>query len=86
MKKNLLIGSAMAAAITMAATTLPVANAQDIEMEQCYGIAKAGQNDCAAGPGTTCAGTSTVDAQINAWMYVPEGSCDKIVGGSLTEG
>lgn len=86
MSKKLLIGSAMAAAISLAVSTVPVASAQDVEMEQCYGIAKAGLNDCAAGPGTTCAGTSTVDAQANAWMYVPAGSCDKIVGGSLTEG
>ncbi|MCG7928212.1 MAG: DUF2282 domain-containing protein, partial [Candidatus Thiodiazotropha taylori] len=41
-------------------------------------------NDCAAGPGTSCAGTSTSDAQGNAWMLVLKGTCDKIVGGSLT--
>jgi uncharacterized membrane protein len=46
-------------------------------------VAKAGKNDCAAGPGTSCAGTSTVDAQGNAWMLVLEGTCEKIVGGSL---
>jgi uncharacterized membrane protein len=43
--------------------------------EKCYGVAKAGQNDCAAGPGTTCAGTSKVDYQGNAWKYVPKGTC-----------
>ncbi|MBO6949668.1 MAG: DUF2282 domain-containing protein [Rhodospirillales bacterium] len=43
--------------------------------EKCYGVAKAGQNDCAAGPGTTCAGTSTVDYQGNAWKLVPQGTC-----------
>lgn len=48
------------------------------EKERCYGIAKAGQNDCAAGPGTTCAGTSKVDYQGNAWKYVPKGTCEKI--------
>ena len=48
------------------------------EMEKCYGVAKAGQNDCAAGPGTTCAGTSTRDYQGNAWKYVPAGSCTSI--------
>ena len=42
---------------------------------KCYGISLAGQNDCAAGPGTTCAGTSTVDYQGNAWTYVAEGTC-----------
>jgi uncharacterized membrane protein len=44
-------------------------------MEKCFGVAKAGQNDCAAGPGTTCAGTSKVDYQGNAWKLVPAGTC-----------
>jgi uncharacterized membrane protein len=43
--------------------------------EKCYGVALAGQNDCAAGPGTTCAGTSVVDYQGNAWKAVPAGTC-----------
>jgi uncharacterized membrane protein len=43
--------------------------------EKCYGVAKAGQNDCAAGPGTTCAGTSKVDYQGTAWKMVPKGTC-----------
>ncbi len=45
------------------------------EKEKCYGVAKAGQNDCAAGPGTTCAGTSKTDYQGNAWKYVAKGTC-----------
>ncbi len=45
--------------------------------EKCYGISLAGKNDCAAGPGTSCAGTSTVDYQGNAWTYVAEGDCVK---------
>jgi uncharacterized membrane protein len=48
------------------------------EMEKCYGVSMAGKNDCAAGPGTTCAGTSKVDFQGNAWKYVPKGSCTTI--------
>lgn len=48
------------------------------EKERCYGVAKAGQNDCAAGPGTTCAGTSKADYQGNAWKYVAKGTCEKI--------
>lgn len=48
---------------------------EDGEKEKCYGVAKAGQNDCAAGPGTTCAGTSTVDYQGNAWKLVDAGTC-----------
>ena len=50
------------------------ASAQD--MEKCYGVAPAGENGCAAGPGTTCAGTSTVDYQGNAWSLVPAGTCE----------
>lgn len=61
---------------------------QEREMEKCYGIAKAGQNDCAAGPGTSCAGTSTRDYQGNAWKLVPKGTCTSIEtprgNGSLT--
>ena len=44
--------------------------------EKCYGISLAGKNDCAAGPGTSCAGTSTADYQGNAWTYVDAGSCE----------
>lgn len=51
--------------------------AQD-DMEKCYGVSLAGENDCAAGPGTTCAGTSTTDYQGNAWKLVPAGTCTDI--------
>jgi uncharacterized membrane protein len=57
-----------------AAQNRPTAQ-QEAAMEKCYGVAKAGKNDCAAGPGTTCAGTSKVDFQGNAWMLVAKGSC-----------
>lgn len=43
--------------------------------EKCFGIALAGKNDCAAGPGTTCAGTSKTDHQANSWKFVPAGTC-----------
>ncbi len=43
--------------------------------EKCYGISLAGQNDCAAGPGTSCAGTSKINYQGNAWKLVPKGTC-----------
>ncbi|WP_371315947.1 DUF2282 domain-containing protein [Brevundimonas sp.] len=45
------------------------------EKERCYGVSRAGQNDCAAGPGTSCQGTSTRDWQGNAWKYVARGTC-----------
>lgn len=69
--KSLAIAGAMAAALT--AQAIP-ANAQ--ATEKCYGVSLAGENDCAAGPGTTCAGTSTVDYQGNAWTLVPAGTCE----------
>lgn len=46
--------------------------------EKCYGVSMAGKNDCAAGPGTSCAGTSKVDYQGNAWKMVPKGTCTTI--------
>lgn len=46
--------------------------------EKCYGVSKAGENDCAAGPGTSCAGTSTRDWQGDAWKIVPAGTCTTI--------
>lgn len=78
-KQSVIIPAAIAAAV-LAASAAPV---QAGSGEKCYGIAKAGQNDCKAGPGTSCAGTSTRDGQGNAWMYVLKGTCEKIVGGSL---
>lgn len=59
------------------------------EMEKCYGVSLAGKNDCKAGAGTTCAGTSKTDYQGNAWKLVPKGTCTTIKTpkgmGSLTE-
>jgi uncharacterized membrane protein len=69
-----LIGSAMAAALVGAVTTATPAVAQD-GMEKCFGVSLAGKNDCAAGPGTTCAGTSKVNYQGNSWTLVPAGLC-----------
>lgn len=69
--KSVAVLGAVGAAVT-AMGTLPVA-AQ--AQEKCYGVALAGENGCAAGPGTTCAGSSTVDYQGNAWKLVPAGTC-----------
>lgn len=65
---------ALSAALTIAATP---AAAQSADKEKCFGVALKGKNDCAAGPGTTCAGTSKVDYQGNAWSLVPKGTCEK---------
>jgi uncharacterized membrane protein len=69
--------TAVVLAASVAATlTLPsvAASAADAK-EKCYGVALKGQNDCAAGPGTTCAATSKVDFQGNSWKLVPKGTC-----------
>jgi uncharacterized membrane protein len=66
-------------AVVAAALAASAAGAADKpRMEKCFGVAKAGQNDCAAGAGTSCAGTSTADYQKNAWKLVPAGTCTKI--------
>ena len=71
-KTNKTLTALLAAAIaTGAAQAAPAKKAT----EKCFGIAKAGKNDCAAGPGTSCAGTSTRDYQGNAWKLVPAGKC-----------
>lgn len=70
---NLALVGSLAAAIASLST--PAAAAEDKAQEKCYGVALKGQNDCAAGKGTTCAGTSTVDYQGDAWKLVPKGTC-----------
>ena len=69
-------GLAVTAALAASMVHAPIA-AQNKPMEKCFGIAKAGQNDCSAGPGTSCAGTSTRDYQGNAWKLVAKGTCEK---------
>ncbi|TCO71904.1 DUF2282 domain-containing protein [Rhodovulum euryhalinum] len=73
-KTAFVLAGAMAAAL--AAHTATPAQAQ--ENEKCYGVSLAGENDCAAGPGTTCAGTSKVDYQGSAWKLVPAGTCESM--------
>ena len=68
--KTLAVASAVAAALTAQANTASAGG-----KEKCYGVALAGENGCAAGPGTSCAGTSTVDYQGNAWSLVDSGTC-----------
>ena len=91
-KSSTILASALLAASTLASVDVAVAGQGG--KDKCYGISLAGENDCAAGPGTTCAGTSTVDYQGNAWKLVPAGTCESItlttedgrqVSGSLEE-
>jgi uncharacterized membrane protein len=70
-------GLAVACAFS-AALSLVAANQQaaaEGDQEKCYGVAKKGENGCHAGPGTSCAGTSTIDYQGNSWSLVPKGTC-----------
>ena len=71
--KTLAVAGAVAAALAAQTTA-----AQAQSKEKCYGVALAGQNDCAAGPGTTCAGTSSVDYQGNSWKLVDAGTCESM--------
>ena len=87
MKTTLTISSALAAAIALAALGSSLAQAgpaavPGYDNEKCYGVAKAGKNDCQTST-HSCAGTATADAAGDSWIYVPAGTCDKVVGGSL---
>lgn len=77
-KSKTVSSAMMASAVAMAVSaTLYTAPAAGEEKEKCFGISLSGENDCAAGEGTTCAGTSKVDYQGNAWKLVPAGDCEK---------
>lgn len=70
-----LVATSITSAMTLAAQP---AQAQDSGKEKCFGVSLKGQNDCAAGAGTTCAGSSKVDYQGDAWKYVAKGSCESM--------
>jgi uncharacterized membrane protein len=78
-----LLGALALAATVTAANAGPVA--QPMGSEKCYGVAKAGKNDCAAGM-HSCAGQGTRNADKAAFVYLPAGACEKIVGGSTMAG
>ncbi len=77
---------AVAGAVAAALSASLVAPASAQSKEKCFGVSLAGQNDCAAGPGTTCAGTSTVDYQGNAWTLVDAGTCADIELPAMADG
>lgn len=81
MKSSIAISAAAASLAAAVLVSAPAAAAAP--QEKCFGVALKGHNDCKAGPGTTCAGTASVDYQGNAWRFVPKGSCTTI-GGTLT--
>lgn len=86
MNRRLIITSALAAAIAVPAllTAQKPVEAPSWKAEKCYGIAKAGKNDCASTGANSCGGSSKVSGDKKAWIYVPAGYCERIVGGSLT--
>jgi uncharacterized membrane protein len=88
MTKKFLLGSALAAAVAIPAALMSQqggpAKAPTFKAEKCYGIAKAGKNDCASTGSNSCAGMSKTSSDRKAWLYVPEGYCERIVGGNKT--
>ena len=87
MKRNLFIASAIVAALAVplvSSSQAGPAPKPKFDAEKCYGISKAGKNDCASTGNNSCGGTSKVNADPKAWIYVPEGYCERIVGGSKT--
>ncbi len=76
---SLALAGALTAAIALAASPgFAGPKPPQPTKDKCFGIALKGDNDCAAGPGTTCAGTATADYQGNAWKYVAKGTCESI--------
>ena len=78
--KSALITAALGSLLALSAVT---ASAADENTEKCYGVAKAGKNDC-AGAKHACAGQGTKTADANEWVKLPKGTCERLVGGSLT--
>ena len=85
MSKRIFIAAALASAIApIVLSAQKPAPAPSFKAEKCYGIAKAGKNDCASTGNNSCGGTSKINSDPKAWIYVPEGYCERIVGGSKT--
>ena len=82
MKTSLTIAAALSTALLIGVTAQAQAQGN---IEKCYGVSKAGKNDCQTAT-SSCAGTSKKDAEASAWLSVPKGTCEKIVGGKLTKG
>jgi len=80
-KSDVILATAVAGLLSTTISLSSIA-ADKPKVEKCYGVVKAGQNDCQTA-NSACAGTSKADGQKDAWIYVPQGACEKIVGGSL---
>ena len=85
MNKRIFIAAALASAVApIVLSAQKPAPAPSFKAEKCYGIAKAGKNDCASTGNNSCGGTSKINGDPKAWIYVPEGYCERIIGGSKT--
>ncbi|HJW82573.1 MAG TPA: DUF2282 domain-containing protein [Acidiferrobacterales bacterium] len=82
-QRNVVITAAIGSLFALG--SLAATAAAKAPAEKCYGVVKAGKNDCQTAA-SACAGTATKDGQKDAWIYVPQGTCDKIVGASLKSG
>ena len=84
MKNLSVVHAVIASILAMGVTVSQNTEAATDDTEKCYGIVKAGKNDCATNT-TGCAGSATKDAQKDAFLLLPKGTCDKIVGGSTSK-
>jgi len=82
---NTFLASAIAGTLSLGLAAGDAAAAEKTPLEKCYGISKAGKNDCQTSV-SACAGTAKKDGQKDAWLFLPKGSCEKIVGASLKSG
>jgi uncharacterized membrane protein len=82
MKKTNLATTAIGSLIALGALATQAMAADAPAMEKCYGVAKAGKNDC-AGAAHACAGQSKKDGGSKEFISVPKGTCERLVGGSL---
>jgi len=81
----ILIASAIGSVLSLAGRAEAAPLVQCAEQERCYGVVKAGRNDCSTAT-TACPGSAKQDSQKDAWLYLPKGTCAKITGASLTPG
>jgi len=82
---NALLASAIVGTLSLGLAAGDAAAAEKTPLEKCYGVAKASKNDCQTSS-SACAGTAKKDGQKDAWLFLPKGSCEKIVGASLKPG
>jgi uncharacterized membrane protein len=82
-KKTAILAAAIGSLVAVAGPALSADDAKKPATEKCYGVAKAGKNDC-AGPAHSCTGLSKKDGDTKEWITVPKGTCERLVNGSLT--